>query len=409
VERFRSRFGEQVAVLHSRLGEGERFDEWSRVHRGEATIVIGARSAVFAPLHNLGLVIVDEEHDSSYKQEESPRYQGRDAALMRAYKAGAVAVLGSATPALESVRNVALGKLTRLVLGERVSARPMPEVALVGLRATPRQPGSIMFSRQLVEALRATLLRKEQAILFLNRRGFAQLARCKGCDAPVLCDNCTLALTYHQVAGQLRCHRCDFQRALPERCPDCGAPEIELVGLGTERIEQEVGIVFPEARVLRMDSDTLRARGELERMLQAIRDRDYDIIIGTQILSKGHDFPHITLVGAVLADLSLNLPDFRAAERTFQLLTQMAGRAGRGDQPGTVMIQTYNPEHYSLVHVMDHDAAAFAQDELAMREETGAPPFSCQALVWSSSAEAARARAWPNRWRPTCAPRRARP
>ena len=393
VERFRSRFGDQVAVLHSGLSEGERFDEWSRIHGGRAPIVIGARSAVFAPLPRLGLVVVDEEHDPSYKQDETPRYNGRDAALLRAYRAGAVALLGSATPSLEATHNVAQGKLERIVLPQRISSRPMPEVQIIGMRQTPRQPGSLMFSRRLVAALRETLLAGDQAILFLNRRGFAQLARCTACDGPVLCAQCSISMTYHQVERRLRCHRCDYARPLPQRCPQCEAQAMEIVGIGTERIEQEVGVMFPEARVLRVDSDTLRRRGELERMLQGIRERAYDVIIGTQILSKGHDFPHITLVGAVLADVSLNLPDFRAAERTFQILTQMAGRAGRGERPGRVLIQTYSERHYALIHVADHDSVSFNAQELEVRRGTNSPPWSSQVLVWVSSPLHAKARA----------------
>jgi primosomal protein N' (replication factor Y) (superfamily II helicase) len=388
VDRFRSRFGDDVAVLHSGMGEGERFDEWSRVHEGRARIVIGARSAVFAPLTELGLVVVDEEHDGSYKQDEAPRYHGRDAALLRAARAGAVAVLGSATPSLEALRNVALGKLTRLALPERVQARPLPPVALLDLRTTPRQAGAHFFTAPLVEALRETLARKEQALLFLNRRGYASLARCGACGEVVLCALCSIALTYHRAEQRLLCHRCEFSQPLPETCPACGAAELAIVGLGTERIEQDVAMMFPQARVLRMDSDTLRRRGELERMMEAIRARRYDLVIGTQVLSKGHDFPYITLVGAVLADVSLNIPDFRAPERTFQILTQMAGRAGRGDRPGRVLIQTYNPAHYALVHVRGHDTAAFAAEEMALRERSGSPPYASQTLVWVSATEA---------------------
>ena len=385
VNRFRARFGDAVAVLHSGLGEGDRFDEWNRVREGRARIVIGARSAVFAPLEGVGLVIVDEEHDGSYKQDEAPRYHGRDAALLRAHRAGAVALLGSATPSLEAVRNAALGKLTRLSLTLRVEARALPQAHLLDLRSTPRQPGSGWFSRPLVEALRETLARGEQALVFLNRRGFAQLARCTACGECVTCVNCSLTLTWHQAEALLRCHRCDHKRALPAACPACAEPAIKLIGLGTERVEQELAVMFPQARVLRMDSDSLRRKGELERMMEGIRKRAYDLIIGTQILSKGHDFPHITLVGAVLADVSLNIPDFRAPERTFQLLTQLAGRAGRGDLPGRVLVQTYNPQHYALLHVRDHDTEGFTAAELRVREAAGTPPFASHALVWVSA------------------------
>ena len=393
VDRFRSRFGEEVALLHSGLNEGERFAEWNRVREGKARIVIGPRSALFAPLASLGLVIVDEEHDSSYKQEDAPRYNGRDAAMVRALRNGAVAVLGSATPSMEAERNVELGKLTRLHLPRRVEERPLPPVTLLDLRTTPRQQGCALFTKPLVHALRETLLRKEQAILFLNRRGFGTLVRCGACGEDMLCANCTITLTFHRSAGRLLCHRCDYNQPLPNACPACGAEALEMLGLGTERIEQEAAMMFPKARVLRMDSDTLRRRGELERMLTAIRERRYDIIIGTQVLSKGHDYPHITLVAAILADVSLNIPDFRAPERTFQILTQMAGRAGRGEQPGKVLIQTYNPEHYSLSHVRGHDTRAFAGQESGIRAGAHAPPYSSQALLWISATGHAEAEA----------------
>ena len=393
VNRFRSRFGDEVAVLHSGMAEGERFDEWRRVREGSARIVIGARSAVFAPLDKLGLVVVDEEHDASYKQDEAPRYHGRDAAMMRAHQNGAVVVLGSATPSLEAAHNVAQGKLERMVLPARIENRPMPRVDILDLKTQPRQKGSPLFTLYLVEALRKVLLRKEQAILFLNRRGFANLVRCGDCEEVLLCENCSISLTYHQAEQRLRCHRCEYNRSMPAACPGCAAPGMEVIGLGTERIEQEMAIMFPDARILRMDSDTLRKRGELERMMAGIRNRDYDIIIGTQVLSKGHDFPYITLVGAVLADVSLNLPDFRAAERTFQVLTQMAGRAGRGELPGRVLIQTYSPEHYSLANVRNHDAAAFTGLELKSRRDSASPPYCSQTLIWVSGPEAGRAEA----------------
>ena len=383
--RFHQRFPGQVAVLHSGLGDRERFEGWNRVWRGEASIVIGARSALFAPLDNLGLVVVDEEHDGSYKQDEAPRYNGRDAALMRASRAGAVAVLGSATPSIESLRNVELGKLTRLHLPARVEARPLPPVELLDMATVPRQKGCWYFSRPLTDALRETLKQGEQAILFLNRRGYSALVRCGACGEALTCGQCSITLTYHQSREAALCHRCDFRMPVPETCPHCEMPELERVGLGTERLEEEVNRIFPRARVLRMDSDTLRRRGELDRRLADIAQRKCDIIIGTQVLTKGHDFPHITLVGAVLADTSLNLPDFRAPERTFQLLTQMAGRAGRGARPGRVIIQTYNPTHYSLTHVRGHDVAGFTEAERAIRMATGSPPYSAQALLWLSA------------------------
>jgi primosomal protein N' (replication factor Y) len=385
LNRFRSRFGEQVAILHSAMEEGTRFREWMRARKGQARVVIGARSALFAPLPELGLVIVDEEHDPSYKQDETPRYHARDAALVRARERGALVILGTATPSMESLRNVALGKLDRLHLPHRVENRALPEVELVDLRHAARQAGSALFSLALAEALRETLRRRQQAILFLNRRGFAQLMRCEECGEAILCPNCSLSLVYHRALQRLRCHHCEYAAEVPAACPACGAEALRDFGLGTERIEQEVAKLFPLARVLRMDSDALRRRGELERMLAGIRDRRFDVIIGTQILTKGHDFPSITLVAAVLADVALNLPDFRAAERTFQILTQMAGRAGRGEEPGKVVIQTYNPRHHALITVRDHHTARFADTELALREASRTPPFTHLALLWMSS------------------------
>ncbi len=385
LRRFRSRFGRDVAVLHSAMDDRRRLAEWMRARRGEAKVVIGARSAVFAPLANLGLLIVDEEHDGSYKQDETPRYHARDAALVRARENGAVVVLGTATPSMESLHNVTVGKLERLALPNRVANRALPEVELIDLRTARRRKGSALFSMDLVDALGETLRQGQQAILFLNRRGFAQLIRCEGCGEAILCPNCSLSLVYHRAAERLRCHHCEYAAPVPPVCPACGAAELAEFGLGTERIEQEVAKLFPTARILRMDSDSLRRRGALERMIAGIRRRDYDVIIGTQILAKGHDFPHITLVAAVLADVALNLPDFRAAERTFQILTQMAGRAGRGDHPGTVMIQTYKPDHHALVYVRDHNTARFAEAELAIREATQTPPFTHQVMIWVSS------------------------
>ncbi|MCH8842239.1 MAG: primosomal protein N' [SAR324 cluster bacterium] len=391
VTRFRARFGDRVAVLHSGMDQRTRSEQWMRVWQGRAPIVIGARSALFAPLPNLGLVVVDEEHDPSYKQDETPRYHARDAGLMRAREAGAVALLGSATPSMESLRNVRMGKLERLVLPSRVRNRSMPVVEILDLRSTPRQKGCAFFTRHLVEALHETLRQGDQAILFLNRRGFANLVQCDQCGEPAVCANCSLSLVYHQIVERLRCHHCDYSQPMPSVCTACGTDGMKIVGFGTERIEEEMGRLFPKARILRMDSDTLRRKGALESMLQGIRERRYDLIIGTQILTKGHDFPHITLVGAVLADVALNLPDFRASERTFHLLTQMAGRAGRGSSAGRVVIQTYQPEHHALVHVSTHDTAQFAEAELAIREAALTPPYAHMVMIWASSTRVDRA------------------
>ena len=397
VNRFRSRFGRLVAVLHSGMGERERFEEWRRVKEGQARIVIGARSAVFAPLENLGLVVVDEEHDGSYKQDEAPRYHGRDSALLRGFRNKAVVLLGSATPSMESLHNAELGKLEKWRLAHRVTQHPLPRVDLLDLRTVPRQQSSVYLTKPLVSAVRETLSRGEQVILFLNRRGFARMAHCTACEAVVTCQHCSITLTYHQGEARLRCHRCDFRQALPALCPQCQAPAVEVAGIGTERIAEDAARLFPKANVLRMDSDSLRRRGELERRMADIRKGKFNVIIGTQILSKGHDFPNITLVAAVLADVSLNFPDFRAPERTFQVLTQMAGRAGRGTTKGRVLIQSYNPEHYGLQHVLEHDADAFSVQEQALRREMGYPPYQSMALVWCSAPDAARAEAMARR------------
>ncbi len=379
---FGQRFGTQVALLHSGLSPALRWQEWTRVQQNEARVVIGARSAVFAPLQNLGLVIVDEEHDGAYKQDEAPRYHGRDAALMRAYRMEACALLGTATPSMETLHNVALGKLQKLCLTQRIQARPLPKVELLHLKHTPRQPGAIWFTRPLADALRQNFLRKEQSLLFINRRGYATMAYCKACESSLLCQHCSIALTYHRVATLLRCHRCDYACPPPKQCPSCQAEHMEMVGLGAERLEEETKMLLPNARVLRLDGDTLQRGGDANRLLNQIVEHRCDIVIGTQVLSKGHHFPKMTLVGAVLADISLNLPDFRAPERTFQLLTQIAGRAGRGDLPGHVLIQTYAPKHYSLVAAAQHQVEDFAQQELRMREKADAPPFYAHALVW---------------------------
>jgi primosomal protein N' (replication factor Y) len=388
VSRFQARFGAEVAVLHSALSLTDRASAWRRLRRGAARIGLGTRSAVFAPIAGLGIVVVDEEHDGSFKQADSPRYHARDLALVRAQRAGAVAVLGSATPSLESIQNVERGLLSHLSLPERATSRPLPEVELVDLR---RGKGfrldQGLFSPLLVSAISQALSRGEQSILFLNRRGFSPLALCQLCGQDLRCKHCSVALTFHRAARaggaarpRLVCHHCGFQMTPPARCPACHQGEIELLGLGTEQVEERVREAFPQARVLRLDRDTA-SPAELPRALELIRSRQVDIVVGTQMLAKGHDFPEVTVVGIVLADQGLSLPDFRAAERTFQLLVQVAGRAGRGELPGKVIVQTFRPTHPAIVAARAHDVRAFYAGELAERREVGLPPFRYLVLV----------------------------
>jgi len=376
VDRVRARFGERAAVLHSGLSDGERWDEWRKISRGEAAIVVGARSAVFAPLPRLGLVIVDEEHDAAYKQEDGVRYHGRDVAIMRAKLSGCAVVLGSATPAMESFYNSSIGRSELLTLSERVEARPLPSVDIVDLRRSPAAGKSLLVSPQLIAALQANLAAHGQTLVFLNRRGFANFLQCLQCGDPLTCPNCSVTLTLHRRWQALRCHHCEYTVPIPSVCPDCGGLSLSAWGAGTEQVEAVLRKLVPGARGGRMDRDTTRRKGALREMVAAWARRDYDILIGTQMITKGHDVHGVTLVGVLLADLSLNFPDFRAAERTFQLLTQVAGRAGRGERPGRVIVQTLQPEHISLECAQHHDFRRFAAHELAARRELGYPPFA---------------------------------
>ena len=391
VERFKARFSSGptqtlVAVLHSHLSGGERHDEWHKIRDGRARIVIGARSAVFAPVEPLGLLIVDEEHEHSYKQEEAPRYHARDVAVVRAQKERAVVVLGSATPSIESFYNSKKGKYTLLEMTRRVDDKKLPIVRVTDMRQearTSRGGASPVFSRPLKEAIRLRLERGEQTMLFLNRRGFSTSLQCLKCGVPCGCPNCSVSLTYHRAASQLLCHICGHSEGVPERCPvpECADPSIRFAGLGTERVEDSLRQFFPKARIERMDSDTLKRKEDYRRVLNDFRTGKVDILVGTQMIAKGLHFPNVTLVGIIHADLSLHQADFRAGERTFQLLTQVSGRAGRGDVEGEVFVQTFTPFHAAIQYARRHDYAGFYDQETEFREQLRYPPFARVALL----------------------------
>jgi len=374
---FRGRFGDRVAIQHSGLSEGERHDQWQRIRRGEVDAVVGTRSAVFAPMAEVGLVIVDEEHDSSYKQEESPRYNGRDVAIVRAQRAGALVVLGSATPSMESYHNAMTGKYERVVLEKRVYDRPLASVTIVDMREEYAAEGpDVVIGRALRSAIAGRLGRGEQSLVLLNRRGFATSVFCRHCAGTLDCPNCSVSLVVHGqgAARRARCHYCDFSRRVPDACQACGASYLEHAGFGTERVEADLARLFPGARAARLDRDAVRRRGALDELLAAFRAGTIDILVGTQMIAKGHDFPRVTLVGVVSADVGLGLADFRASERTFQLLTQVAGRAGRGDQRGEAIVQTLYPDHYSIQLACRQDYAAFYNRELQFRSAMRYPP-----------------------------------
>ena len=375
--RFRARFGETVAVLHSGLSRGERYDQWLRIASGQAAIAIGARSCVFAPMTRVGLVIVDEEHDASYKQDGGLNYNARDLAVVRARHQNALAVLGSATPSIQSWHNVANGKYTSAGLTRRVNRRPLPTIRTVDLSRSRDDRGIRRYiTAELEEAVRETLDQGDQALIFLNRRGFAAFPICSDCGQPIRCKNCDISLTLHKKANALRCHYCGFSRAAATRCPTCGSDAIRLLGTGTEKIQEAMAALFPQARIARMDRDTMTRRGAVVNLLRDLKHRRIDILVGTQMVAKGHDFPGITLVGVVCADLTLNFPDFRAGERTFQLLAQVAGRAGRGERPGKVILQTYNPDHFSILAATQQDFIAFYNQEIGFRRTLAYPPFT---------------------------------
>jgi len=375
-------FGEQVAILHSGLSDRERAEQWHRIRRGDARMVVGTRSAVFAPVSDLALVIVDEEHDSSYKQEETPRYHARDVAVMRARMAGAAVVLGSATPSLESYCNAQKNKYTLLELPDRVEQRPLPEVEILDMKEEFRETGhEQVISRRLSAEIGERLARREQVMVLLNRRGYAPVVLCRACGHTAQCANCAIALTHHKREHRLQCHYCGYLQAVPKVCEECGSEYVYFVGTGSEKLEELLHGMFPQARIGRLDRDTVRGRHDFERMLNQLNAGELDILVGTQMIAKGHDVHGVTLVGVVGADIALGLPDFRAAERTFQLLTQVAGRAGRGESPGKVVLQTCFPEHYAVQFAAAHDFRGFYDKELRYRSWMHYPPFNAVANV----------------------------
>ncbi len=392
--RLRSHFGDQVAIFHSSLQKGERFDEWTRVRNGVARVVIGTRSAVFAPVQNLGLIVVDEEHESTYRQQESPYYNARDVAIVRAQKESAAVVLGSATPSLESFHNARGGKYQLLTLPERIAARPMAAATIIDMRNVFMRHGKPrVFSDELLEAIQETSERGEQSIILLNRRGYSSFILCRSCGETIQCPNCDVTLTYHRSERVIVCHYCNHRKAVPKVCPACSKKYIYYVGEGTEQLEEMLTQLFPALRVARIDRDTTARRSVFEQSLSDFSAGKIDTLVGTQMLAKGHDFPNVTLVGVVSVDAGLALPDFRSAERTFQLITQVAGRAGRGDRPGKVLIQTYHPYHYALRHACAQDFAGFYNQEIQYRQNHSYPPFVALATILVHGPDLGRVRA----------------
>jgi primosomal protein N' (replication factor Y) len=398
-------FGQQVALLHSALTPEERSEQWRRIRRGEARVVVGTRSAIFAPAPNLGLILVDEEHDQSYKQEETPRYNARDVAVVRAKLNGAVVVMGSATPSLESWQNTVQGRYGLIEMRERVMHRPLPAVELVDMREEFRETGNEkIFSRSLIEQTQATLERGEQAMILLNRRGYSFAVMCRACGMKLECENCAIALTHHKPAAEdaaearegqrLECHYCGYRRTVPARCPKCDSEHLYYLGAGSQQGEERLQEIFPGARIGRMDRDTVRGRYDLERLLERLHSGEINLLVGTQMIAKGHDIHGVTLVGVVGCDHSLSMPDFRAAERVFQLMTQVSGRAGRGELPGRVVVQTYYPDHYAILAATAHDYGSFATRELKYRRWMHYPPFGVLANVLVQSPKLEEAAGW---------------
>jgi len=388
-------FGDEVAILHSALTDDERAEQWKRIRNGESHIVVGTRSAIFAPVPDLALIVVDEEHDHSYKQDETPRYHARDVAVMRAKMCNAVAVLGSATPSLETYYNASQGRYQLIELAERIESRPLPEVEILDMREEfQRTKKEEVLSRKLVEEIGECMARNEQAMILLNRRGFSSFVLCRSCGDTVQCRNCAIAMTYHKREHRLICHYCGFVRPAPKTCPKCGSEYVQYLGTGSEKLEQILHGLFPQARIGRLDRDTVRGRDDLERILSALHAGEIDLLVGTQMIAKGHDIPNVTLVGVVGSDAALSFPDFRAAERTFQLLTQVAGRAGRGENPGKVVLQTFYPDHYAIQYAAAHDYRGFYEKEARFRSWMHYPPFNAVSNVVVRSAKLDEALAW---------------
>ena len=388
-------FGDEVAILHSALTDDERAEQWKRIRNGESHIVVGTRSAIFAPVPDLALIVVDEEHDHSYKQDETPRYHARDVAVMRAKMCNAVAVLGSATPSLETYYNAAQGRYKLIELAERIEQRPLPEVEILDMREEfQRTKKEEVLSRKLVEEIGECMARNDQAMILLNRRGFSSFVLCRSCGDTVQCRNCAIAMTYHKREHRLICHYCGFVRPAPKTCPKCGSEYVQYLGTGSEKLEQILHGLFPQARIGRLDRDTVRGRDDLERILSALHAREIDLLVGTQMIAKGHDIPNVTLVGVVGSDAALSFPDFRAAERTFQLLTQVAGRAGRGETPGKVVLQTFYPDHYAIQFAAAHDYRGFYEKEARFRSWMHYPPFNAVSNVVVRSSKLDEALTW---------------
>jgi primosomal protein N' (replication factor Y) (superfamily II helicase) len=381
VKRFKGRFGDEVAVMHSGLSTGEKYDEWRKIQRKEVKVVVGARSAIFAPFENLGIIIIDEEHETSYKQEENPRYHARDVAIQRAKKYGCPVVLGSATPALESFARAKKGVYELLTLPSRMNSGPMPHVEVVDMREELREGNRSMFSRVLMEKLKDRLEKQEQTVLFLNKRGHSSFVMCRDCGYVVNCPDCDISLTYHRFSEKMKCHYCGYESLVPTQCPECQSEYIRYFGTGTQKIEEELGKVLPEARVIRMDVDTTSKKGAHEKLLTDFGEGKADILLGTQMIAKGLDFPKITLVGVLSADTMLHIPDFRSSEKTFQLLTQVSGRAGRHELTGEVIVQTYTPEHYSIQFAAQQDYDLYYEREMQIRKLHHYPPFYYISLI----------------------------
>ena len=385
VKQVKERFGNNVAVLHSGLSEGEKYDEWRRIRRGEAQVVVGARSAIFAPLQNIGLIVIDEEHESSYKQNDTPRYHARDVALLRSKFHHCPVVLGSATPSLASRARAQKGRYELLLLTKRANQKSLPKVDLIDLKTVEFAGGQFDLSVPLVDAIKEKIAKKEQVILLLNRRGFASFMLCRNCGFVLKCPNCDISLTLHKDTQQMQCHYCGHKEAIPRKCPSCQSEKIRFLGTGTQKVQEELETLIPEARILRMDVDTTRRKGSYKKILDSFGEHKADILLGTQMIAKGLDFPNVTLVGVINADTALSLPDFNSSEKTFDLLTQVSGRAGRADKTGRVMIQTYNPENYAIKLAQNQDYEAFYQKEMQVRFQGNYPPFFYTTLITITS------------------------